>query len=228
MRRSQVVIIDLFSSDRMRVVEWDDAGVGPQHPLLNDLVRSDRIFRVRLRRPWDVILLGVCPASLKIGVPEREVAVPSRRYQEWSRRVSRGHLPEQFPGSVLLDIFILVQATFPPLGVTTRVLFLDTLVSTGGHQGAKSAPSMGLCVTVDYVLEHRVIQQESIDGTVAASDKILLEASLVQTADASLASVARAEKLDISVGMVGEHVDNLVKKEEVNMWRRLSKARGQS
>jgi len=54
-----------------------------------------------------------------------------------------------------------------------------------------------------------VVEQEAVHGAVAAGDEGVLEAADVQTTDAFFAAVARAEKFDVSVGVVGEEVDDL-------------------
>lgn len=59
-------------------------------------------------------------------------------------------------------------------------------------------------------MQHDVVEQEAVDGTVAAGDKGLGEAFLVETLDAGFAEVARAEELDEGVGAVGEEVDYFV------------------
>lgn len=73
--RPEVVLVDLAPSDWMRVMEGDNPCVGPEHLLLKDLVRSERVLRVCLCGPWDVVLLCMTPAALELGVPERKVPV---------------------------------------------------------------------------------------------------------------------------------------------------------
>lgn len=55
-----------------------------------------------------------------------------------------------------------------------------------------------------------MVEQEAVDGTVAAGDEGLGEALLVEALDAGFAEVARAEELDEGVGAVGEEVDYFV------------------
>lgn len=47
-------------------------------------------------------------------------------------------------------------------------------------------------------------------GTVAALDEGVLESALVQPLDAFFSPIARAEKLDVRVRVVGKHVDYFV------------------
>jgi hypothetical protein len=102
------------------------------------------------------------------------------------------NLPEQFPDPILLDILILVETTFPPLSMATRMLFLDTLMGTSGHQSAKTTPSVGLGVAVNDILQHWVIQKETVHRTIAACHEVLLEPSLVEATDTGFTSVPRA------------------------------------
>lgn len=55
-----------------------------------------------------------------------------------------------------------------------------------------------------------MVEQKAVDGTVAAGDKDLGEAFLVEALDAGFAEVARAEELDKGVRAVGEEVDYFV------------------
>lgn len=117
--------------------------------------------------------------------------------------------PEQLPDSILFDILVLVQSALPPLRMTSRMLFLDALVSPRSHEGTKSTPGVRFGVAVDDVLHHGVIEQEAVHGAVASLDEVLLEPALVEAADALLATVSRPQELDICIGMVGIHVNDL-------------------
>lgn len=95
--------------------------------------------------------------------------------------------------------------------MATRVSLVDTLMRARAHERAHTHPSMGpRLVHVDNVLQHSVVQQEAVHGTVAALDKHVLETALVKALDARFAPVAAAEELDVGVRVVGKHVDDFV------------------
>ena len=72
------------------------------------------------------------------------------------------------------------------------MLLLDTLMGPGGHQSAKTTPSMSLGVAVNDILQHWVIQKETVNRTIAACHEVLLEPSLVEATNTGFASVPRA------------------------------------
>lgn len=65
-RGAEIVVVDLGAGDGVRVVERDDARVGPQHLLFEQLVRAERVFGVRDGGEGDVVLFGVGPAGLEL------------------------------------------------------------------------------------------------------------------------------------------------------------------
>lgn len=118
---------------------------------------------------------------------------------------------EQLPYAVLLDVLVLVEPALPPLDVAAWVCLVDRVVSPGLHESAHAAP--GVCargVNVHDVLTHNMVKEEPVDGPVAPFDEDVLEAALIQPLHTFFPPVARAEKLDVRVRVVGEHVDNFV------------------
>lgn len=119
-------------------------------------------------------------------------------------------IPKQPPHAALLDVLVLVQPALPPLDVAPRVRLVDALVRAGRHEGAHAHPGVRPgAVDVDNVLHHGVVEEEAVDGPVAALDEEVLEPAQVQPPDARLAAVPRAEELDVGVGVVGEEVYHL-------------------
>lgn len=168
--------------------------IRPHGPLLNQLIRPQRVLGIARRHKRHIILPGMAPPLLKLGVPQRKVPVP-----------------KQLPRAVLLDVLVLVQPALPPLPVAARVVGLDGLVRAGLHERAHAAPRVrARGVHVDDVLRHDVVEQPALDGAVATGDKVLLEPVLVEPLDAGFAAPARAEEFHVGVGVVGEHVDDFV------------------
>lgn len=88
---------------------------------------------------------------------------------------------------------------------------VDRIVCTGAHEGTHSDPGVRSSrIDVHDILHHNVVQQEPVYGAVAALDESVLEPALVQPLDAFFAAIARAEKLDVRVWVVGKHVDYFV------------------
>lgn len=74
--------------------------------------------------------------------------------------------------------------------MTSWMYLFDTLVRARTHQGPHAYP--GVCprgIDVDNVLHHRMVQQKAVDGAVAPLDEEVLEAALVESFDALLATV---------------------------------------
>lgn len=73
--RAQVIVVDLAAGDGVRVVEGHDAGVWPEHLLVEDLVGAERVLWVGGGWPGDVVLFGVGPARLELACVKRFVSV---------------------------------------------------------------------------------------------------------------------------------------------------------
>jgi hypothetical protein len=193
LRRAQVVVGHLLARNGMFVVKGYHTRIRPEHRVLAKLVRAVRVLGKGRGQERHVVGLGVRPPLLKGRVPERKV------FQ-----------PEDLPYAVLLDILVLVDASFPPLYEATRVRVFDALVRAGRHHATEAALRAGTFeVHVDNALDLRVIEQKAMDGAVAAFHKGIGEAPDVEAPHALLAIVAAAEELDARVGVVRVELSNL-------------------
>lgn len=95
--------------------------------------------------------------------------------------------------------------------MTSWVCLVDRIVSPSAHEGPHAYPSVRSSgIHVHDILHHDVVEEEPVYGAVAALDEGVLEPALVQPLDAFFAAIARAEKLDVRVWVVGKHVDHFV------------------
>jgi hypothetical protein len=114
LRCSQIIIGHLLTRDGMGVVEGYYSRVRPQHGVCAELVWSIRVVWKGCGQERDVVWLGVRPAFVKLGMPEREVLQP-----------------EDLPHTVLFDVLILVYAALPPLYQPTWMRVLDAFMRAG-------------------------------------------------------------------------------------------------
>jgi hypothetical protein len=175
-------------------VEGYNARIRPQHRMIAQDIRPIRVIRVRRGQERHVVGLRVGPAFLERRVPERKVLQP-----------------EDLPHAVLLDVLVLVYATLPPLYQPTWVRVLDAFVGAGGHHAAEATlRSRAVCVDIDDALHLRVVEEEAVNGPIAASYEGFREAADVETLDSLFAMVAASEELDARVRMVGVELGNLL------------------
>jgi hypothetical protein len=194
LRRAQVIVCHLLTRDGMFVVKRHDTRVRPKHRMIAKLIRAIRILGEGRGQKGHVVGLGVRPSFLERRMPEGEVLQP-----------------EDLPHAILLDIFVLIDASFPPLYEPARVRVLDALVGTGRHHAAETALcTCTLGVHVDDALDLRMVEQEAVYRAIAAGHKCFGEAANVETLHAFFAIVAAAEELNARVRMVGIEVGNLV------------------
>lgn len=191
--RAQVVVCHLVARNGVLVMERHHPRIWPEHRVIAQLVRPIWIVGVCGRQKRNIIGLGVRPALLKGRVPERKV------FQA-----------ENFPDAILFDVLVLVDAAFPPLYKTSWVGVLDAVVGTRRHHAAEAALCAGaLVVHVDNALDLGVVEQETVYGTIAASDKSLREAANVEPLHALFAIVATTEEFDARICVVGVELSDL-------------------
>jgi len=109
----------------------------------------------------------MCPSFLKSSMPLRSI-------------------PQSLnlPNPIFLDIFILIQGSFPPLfqefGI--RIFRPNTLMQSSLHVTSKSSfCSFPILADIDDVLVHGMIKQESETRSIAAVGKLFLETFDIQT-----------------------------------------------
>lgn len=111
--------------------------------------------------------------------------------------------PEDLPRAILLDVLVLIYASFPPLDQPSGMRILDALVGAGRHHAAETAfGSSTFDINVDNALDLRVIEKEAVNWAISAVHEGFRESIDVETLDALLAIVAAAEELDTGIGVV--------------------------
>ena len=202
-RSSQVIIRHLLSRDGMGIMEWDNSCIWPEHRLFDELVRPVRILWIECAEERHVIRLRVCPTLLEGRVPEWKVF----------------QFPN-LPDAIFLDIFVLVNAAFPPLHDAAWVCVGDTFVCTSLHHAPKPAFGMdAILIHVDDALNLGVIEEEAVDWSIATCHKCFGEAANVETLHPTLAQKAPSEELDIGIRVVGIEISYL-KSESWVSWSR--------
>jgi hypothetical protein len=135
----------------------------------------------------------VRPAVLKCGVPEWKVLQPPN-----------------LPCPVLLDVFIFIDAAFPPLDVSSGMDVDDALMGARLHETAKAALGMdSVFVDVHNTLELRVVQKEAVYRPITAGYEGFRKAANVEPFDAVLAMESATKEFDAGVGIFGVEVSNL-------------------
>jgi len=137
------------------VVERNNPGIGPQVlVIIQELVGTTNDLRVGFSVRGDVVFRGILPAMLNSAVPEREVSET-----------------ENFPHAILLDVLILVDTALPPLPQSAGRVFVG-LVGSSAHQGAETAFTDACSgIVVYHILGDKVVQEETLYGTISAPDE---------------------------------------------------------
>lgn len=95
--------------------------------------------------------------------------------------------------------------------MTSWVCLVDRIVSPSAHEGPHAYPSVRASgIHVHDILHHDVVEEEPVYGAVAAFDESVLEPALIQPLDPFFTAIARPEKLDVRVRVVGKHVDYFI------------------
>jgi hypothetical protein len=192
--RSQIIFLDHLSSNRMRVMEWNDSCIWPQHQLFHNLIRAQRALGkdLRIKRNEFPNLL-VAPSSAEVGMPKWEVL----------------QLPD-LPHPVLFDILILVDTAFPPLDEAAGVGILDALVGSSTHQCTETPFGMvSIWCDVDNVLHLGVVEEEAVDGTVASLYEMTCESSNIESLHSLLFPVTASDELNEGIWIVRIEIDDL-------------------
>lgn len=127
-RCTQVLFRNHLASDRVRIVKGYHSGIRPQaFIVLDELIRPQWIPVGHQFAEWGHVIGGsMLPPLVELAMPEG--IVPQ---------------PEDLPHAILLDVFVLVHAAFPPLLFGSREKsVVHAVVIAGAHEGAK--PSFGL------------------------------------------------------------------------------------
>lgn len=145
-------------------MEGHHTRVWPEHWVWTQLVRAIWILWEGRGHEWDVVWLGVRPAFVELGMPEREVLEP-----------------EDLPYTILLDVFVFIYATFPPLYQPTWVGVLDAFMGARGHHAPEASfGPRAITIYVDDALYLRVIEEEAVHRAVATSYKGFGKATDIQ------------------------------------------------
>ena len=172
-------------------MEGDGVGRRPQpRARLDQGVGAERIAGIELAlvRHRDEVDRGLRPALGEAAVPEGIV----------TQRLD-------LPDAVLLHIFILVNAAFPP----GALLALGGFVQAGLHlRAAADLGALPVGRDVDDHLQLRMIEQPAVARAVMTLRETGLEALDIEAADALLALVDAAEEPDLAI--LGEQVDHLI------------------
>lgn len=168
--------------------------VWPQHQLLHNLIRARLILGIRLSiKRHKLPNLLIPPSPIEICMPEGKVF-------EF----------KDLPDAVFFDVFVFVEAAFPPLDEAARVRFGDGFVRSCGHECTETTKGTGpVGGNVDYVLHLGVVEEETVDGAISSFDKAVCEAADVQSVDSFFLSVSTSNEFNEGVWVVGKEVDDL-------------------
>ena len=189
----QIVIGNLLACDGVLVMERHDTRIRPEHWVIAQNVRPVRICGVGLREKRHVVRLGMRPAFFERRMPKGKVLQS-----------------EDFPHTVLFDIFVLIYPAFPPLYQTARMCVLDAVMGASRHHAAEATLcTCAFIVDIDDALHLWVIEEEAMDRTVTSSYEAFREAANIEALYALFAIVATTEELDTRVRVVGIEIGNL-------------------
>lgn len=168
-------------------MERQDPRIRPQClRVFSKLVRSDRVLRVRLCHHRYIIRFRHAPPLRGLTVPKRRIPVV-----------------EDLPDTVFLDVFILVEAAFPPLDQASWVGLCNALVRASGHDCAHPAPCpRASVVNVNDVLQHSVVEEEAVDGPIASRNEGVSETSDIEATGSFFSFVAAAEEFNVCIGVI--------------------------
>jgi hypothetical protein len=117
---------------------------------------------------------------------------------------------EDLPDAALLDIFIFVEAAFPPLDETARMRVCDTIVGSGGHQSSEATAGSGpVAGDANHVFHLGVIEQEAVGGAILSVDEAVCKSLDVKPLHSFLVSVSAPNEFDEGIWMFCKEIDDL-------------------